>query len=710
MQVRPEADQYEAKLGDILSVARDTLRRRWLTLLAITAAVFGVGVVLIALMTPHYIATAKVRLDPSRGALSGTAATQARAELSDEAIQTEVSAARSLEVAQQIVKSQGLVDDPEFANALAHANSPITNSEARETVVAGALLTHLTVTRDPNSYLLSLTFESVDPIKAARLANAFAVAYIETRASKRVDNARAQNTWMTEQLEDLSRDATNAETRAAEYRARAGIIQSGAGGGAGTIVDQQVAPLTGSLAQAESDAAAARANLAAAQNQVARGGLETVSEVLSSGVIGTLRGQRADVLRNKAEVEARYGERHPESIRVGQQLAGIDSQINAEARRIVASLRATAAAAQARVSSLRGSLGRLENDRERSVRSATVADGLEREAAAKRALYDKMSQASLDTVQAVTARTSVAEVAGLAVPPSRPISPNKPLLYTLALLVGLASGAATIALLEMMSGGFRSIEDMEAQLGIPVLAVVPKVGKKEKPTELMLDRPTSMFAESFRIARTAILGARGDSDIKVIAITSALPAEGKTTTAVAFARTLAIANARVLLVECDIRRAAVRQLVRGAPPKTGLVELLHGEISLDEAIKPGDVPNLDQILVVSPYFSAEDLFGEGRMEQLLEAARVRYDYIVLDLPPLMGLADGRFLAVLADVTALVVKWKSTPIAAATSALGWLRNDGSKPVGVIYTQVDPSAHSVGGLYYYSKQYSDYYQNN
>jgi capsular exopolysaccharide synthesis family protein len=261
----------------------------------------------------------------------------------------------------------------------------------------------------------------------------------------------------------------------------------------------------------------------------------------------------------------------------------------------------------------------------------------------------------------------------------------------------------------MMSGGFRSVEDIEAKMGLPVLAVVPRVKKTESPTELMLDRPTSMFSEAFRIARTAVLGARGTASLKVIAVTSSLPAEGKTTSAVAFARTLAIANASVLLLECDVRRASVRQMVRGNAPKVGLVELLHGEISLDEAIQPGDVPNLDQVLVASPYFSAENLFGEGRMEQLLEAVRSRYDYIVLDLPPLMGLADGRYLAVLADAVALVVKW-GTPISAATSAIGWLRNDGAKPVGVIYTQVDPSAHSVGGLYYYSKQYSDYYQAN
>jgi succinoglycan biosynthesis transport protein ExoP len=282
------------------------------------------------------------------------------------------------------------------------------------------------------------------------------------------------------------------------------------------------------------------------------------------------------------------------------------------------------------------------------------------------------------------------------------------LLYALALIVGLSLGGATIGTQEVMGGGFRSVEDLEAKVGLPVLAVIPKVPKMKVPADLMLERPTSMFGEAFRIARTAVLGARGEAGVKVIAITSALPGEGKSTTSVAFARTLAIGNARTLLLECDVRRAALQHIVKGAPPRVGLVELLHGEIGLEDAIQPGDVPNLDQILVVSPYFSAENLFGEGRMEKLLEAVRGRYDHIVLDLPPLMGLADGRYLAVLADVTALVVKWNSTPVSAVTSAIGWLRGDGGNPVGTLYSQVDPSAHAVGGLYYYSKQYSDYYQ--
>ena len=156
-----------------------------------------------------------------------------------------------------------------------------------------------------------------------------------------------------------------------------------------------------------------------------------------------------------------------------------------------------------------------------------------------------------------------------------------------------------------------------------------------------------------------------------------------------------------------MRRAALRSQVKHQPKGVGLVEVLHGEADIDSAISQGDVDNLDHLLVTSPYFSSEDLFGGGVMERLLTQLRGRYEKIVLDLPPLVGLADGRFLAVLADATALVIRWDSTPAQAAASAVGWLKADGANTVGAIFTMVDSSAEAIGGLYY-SKKYAGYYQ--
>jgi succinoglycan biosynthesis transport protein ExoP len=707
MEIGHTADVNEGRLSDLVTQIRDVVRRRWLTLALVSAAVFGLGVVLILMMTPQYTALARVRIDPSRNPLSNSPQESQQA-LSPEAIETEVSVIKSTDLARRVVRKLGLVNDAEYTKFMKDelASRAMSPSD-RESAVAGRLAGGLSVDREKLTYILDVKFTSRDPIKAAKIANAFAQAYIDTKVGNNVGTASRQAEFFQKRLDALGREVRAADEQVAAYRARAGIRGATAGYAGTTIADQQVAPLSSTLANAESDAAAARSNLAAAQQQIRTGGLDSVSEVLNSTVIADLRRQRAEVLRSQGEVQARYGERHPEAIRVRDQLAGIDAQIREESGRVVASLRATADAAAARAASLRGAIGRLQSEQADSTRTAALADSLEREAAAKRNAYDKMSQMSLESTQAAQNEIAQAEIVDPAQAPVRPSAPNKPLLTALALIIALGAGAGTIATQEMLVSGLRTVDDVETQLGVPVLAAVPKVPRTTNPSNLLLEKPTSLYAESLRIARAAILGVKGGASPHVIAITSALPSEGKTTTALSFARILAANNARTLLIECDVRRAAMRPLVNQPPKGPGLVEVLHGEIKADEAISPGDVPGLDHLLVRSPYFSSEDLFGAGGMEELLNEMRRSYDLIVLDLPPLVGLADGRFLAAQADTVALVVRWDSTPAAAAASALSWLRSDGAHVSGVIYTMVESSAEAIGGLYY-SKKYSAYYQ--
>lgn len=707
MEIVHTADAQEGKFSDLVLVITDTIRRRWITMAIVSGIILALGVTGIFMLTPKYSATARVRIDPYRNPLAQTQV-EAQQSLSSEAIETEVTVLSSLDQARLVVRKLKLDRDPEFTEKLdASAEAATMSAADRETAIARNLLQNLSVGREKLTYILGVTYQSTDADKAALIANAFAETYLQTKTGSRVGNAERQTEWFNQRLAALGREVNAADAALAQYRARAGLTEGATPGSAGsTIVDQQVGPLSAQLATAESEAAAARASLTAAESQIARGGLDAVSEVRMSNVIADLRRQRADILRNMGEVQARYGEKHPESIRVRDQLASVDQQIKDEAQRVIGSLRANVTSAEARAASLRASMSRLESERADNTRNAVIAESLQREATAKRTAYDRMSQMALESSQSAQNQIAQVVIVDRAEPPLNPSFPNKPVFAALALIVALAAGGGTIAVQEMLVKGLRSVEDVENLLGIPVIAAVPKVPKSVNPADLLLEKPTSMFAESLRIARASILGVNAARQPKVIALTSALPSEGKTTTALAFARTLAMNNARTLLLECDVRRAALRPLAANPQDKPGIVEVLHGEATVAQAIQPGDVPNLDHMLVREPYFSSEDLFGNGGMERVLAEVRAKYDLIVLDLPPLVGLADGRFLAVLADVTALIIRWDSTPGRAAASALSWLKSDGANPVGAIYTMVDSSAEAIGGLYY-SKKYSAYY---
>ena len=153
-----------------------------------------------------------------------------------------------------------------------------------------------------------------------------------------------------------------------------------------------------------------------------------------------------------------------------------------------------------------------------------------------------------------------------------------------------------------------------------------------------------------------------------------------------------------LIVRCALHRKESR----------GLHYTLDYLETLDEAIEPSGLQGLDQIIIHKPYFSSENLFGNDLMPKILEELSGRYDTIILDLPPLVGLADGRFLAALADAVTLVIRWNKTPKHAVTSATQWLKSDGANLVGSMFTMVDTNSQAVGSYYYYSKQYSEYYQ--
>ena len=701
MKVAQEADVEGGEFAAIVRKVTDTFRRRWLTFALVAASVFAAAIVLVLLMTPRYTAVTHLRIDPTR---SPVAADADKSQLSPEAIETEITLLRSGDIARAVVRKLELGRDAEFTKGL--DGTPMSPGD-RETAIASQVLESLSVSRDKLSYVLGVEFTSVDRVKAAKIANAFADAYIYSKVGSKKDLATQKMRFQNEQLAKLGQEIRTAEAQVANYRAKAGItFATGENSAQGTIVDQQIGPISMQLAQARSEAAEAQAALAAAQAQSRSGNADAVADVLASPVVVQLRAQRGQILQNMGEVLARYGERHPETIRVRDQLREVDGQIAAETKRVLAALQSKAATANARAASLQQSMDALGSRQSANARAAVLANSLESEIESKRTQYDKIAQEQIESDQASKNQIAQAEIVDTAKPPIKPSRPNKPLLLALGLVVALAAAAGTITVQELMVAGLRTSEEVEDVLGVPMLAAIP-YEKGQNLADLVIDKPTSLFSEAYRIARASLLGVRGDAMPQVIAITSPLPAEGKSTSALALARTFAINGQRTLLLDCDVRRAAMRGMVRSPSDSPGIVEILHGNATIEAAIKPGDVDGLDHLLVNAPYFSSENLFGDGKMLKVLTDLRRRYELIVLDLPPLMGLADSRFLAAMADTVAMVIRWDETPASAASAAMEALRSDKSNVAGVVMTMVHHSSEAMGGLYY-SKKYTGYYQ--
>lgn len=682
----------------------DTLRRRWWVVAICAATLCVLGIAVSLLLTPKYDAYAKVRITPN--AQSGLSAETSDRPLDQTAVNTEVSVIGSRNVARKVVMQLGLYRDPEFVSA----SPPASRDEAIERAIS-KLVGQVKVDRNEKNYVISIGYRSVDPVKAARIANAIAETYVAGTADALAGNAARQSASIEGRLLELGNEVEGADRRLAQYRIQSGISQ---GGNAGTITDQQIAPLSSQLATADSEAAAAQSNVTVAERQIATGGTEAVSAVLSSTVIADLRRQRAEAEKRSAELSARYGLRYPLVLQVSEQIASLDKQIRQEAQRIIGGLRSEAAAARARANSLRGQLNVLKGAVARDDRASVLASSLERNAEAKRTAYARLAQAAQQNSQAARLSQPQGEIIENATIPGKPSFPNVKAAGAAGLLLGLVLGMGGVLIVEGMQSTIRKPEDVEMLLGLPFIAVVPLLRKKRRqfsrkavnPAHTLLTKPMTVYAEAFRTIRGHLIGNGQRAPLRVIALASTLPGEGKTTSSLSLARVMALSGDRVLLVDMDVRRAGLARALRLDTP-AGLVEVLNGEATLDQAIIDDEMAGLKLLPVRQPTFNAVDLFGGQAINELLAELRDRFDYILLDTPPVLGIADARTLAAKADGVMMLIKWNTTPIPAIDAALAGLEQDGSAVIGAVLTMVDPHSEAMGG-HYYSSHYTSYYQ--
>jgi capsular exopolysaccharide synthesis family protein len=298
-----------------------------------------------------------------------------------------------------------------------------------------------------------------------------------------------------------------------------------------------------------------------------------------------------------------------------------------------------------------------------------------------------------------------------------PTSPSSPkLLLNLALGLGLAgmAGFAAAGLAEMRENGLATSADVEKRLNLRYLGAVPLLSSTDAPAhanpiDYVIDHPLSSFSESFRGIVAAILHGAGCEHIKTVAVTSTMPAEGKTTTAICMARAAALQGYRVVLVDCDLRRASLDRIV-AEQPAFGLLEVLSGAADLDQALVADARSAVDILPLVGRRLSTADVFGSPSMDRLLAELKRRYDLVVLDTAPVAPVADTRVLARKADFVAVVARWRMTPYQGIQSALQLLSGNGVEVGGMVLNQVDIAQqmrHGYGDLAYYFSNYKSYY---
>lgn len=669
------------------------VRRYWWLIAAITAATLIATWLAYQAAEPVYSATARVALERRQEVFVQTNADAPLLKTDSSAVDTEVQVIQSPELAGRVVDALQLAQVPEFGGEVG-------TPDIRRRRAIGILRGGLEVRRDGTSYAIAVSFESGSAELAARVVNAVVDGYVGSQLTVKSGDRQRETDLLGPRIAQLRGQLIAAEQAVAQYRAANNLLQVDRDG---TYAAQEIAALNTQLADARAQQAAAQARLSAARG---RG-----TDALGSTVVSALRAQQAEVSAERADLASRYGPRHPDLARIDQRLADINGKIRGEIGRVVASVEAEARVASGRTSSLQSSVNRAQGELMSENNAGVRLAELERNAASSRSLYQAFLDRYRGTVAAQGTERSDAQVIAHALVPGAPISPNRMVYLLLGLIGSVAASALAILVLSMLERGVTASDEVEDKLGVlgigsvPDIRTIPGIGVVRRdgviPADFMVDNPGGVFAESFRSIRAALQRGPGGAAVKVVAVTSALPGEGKTTIAICLARSAALAGQRAILVDCDLRQRASSRQAAGTV-EHGLVEVLTGAVTLDQAIIQDSATGmymLPQKLDGGDHF---DLMSSPMMERFIAALRQEFDLIILDSAPVIPVAEARLVAAMADRVLFVMRWRKTPVRAAERALVQLDRVGATVVGAVLSLVNlkeqARLHQGDGAYY------------
>ena len=713
----------------------DRLRRGRAIIAAVTVLGLLAALLYLLQVTPSYSARAKILVGlPKQNVINVEQVLQSiRTDRST--IESEIEVIRSRSLAEKVVDKLGLVDEPAYNRRLrpprrsllsllnplnwipdqwraplvgrdAAAAAPVSEEErARRTrwAVTSAVMGSVTARISGRSRVIVVTVRSADPELAAAVANAFAELYLVEQLERKFEATQRANDWLSTRVDELREQAEASELAVEAHRRQHGLIQSNDT----TATEQQISGAMTQLIAARAKTAEAEARLRQIRSLLDSGRVESASDVLASPVIQKLREQETNVARQAAEMATVYGAQHPDMINIRAELEEVRGNLEVEVGKIFRSLENEMEVARFRELSLEGDLERLKDDMERLNDAQGRLRVLEREAAANRTLFDSFLSRWKETGNQEEIQYADARILSQALVPRAPSSPRTFQVAGAALVFSLVLGILLVYLVESLDSGFRGVEQVERLTGFGVLSSTPKISVAnggDSPVDYLLEKPASAFAESFRTLHTSLKLTAGEGIGKIILIASSIPEEGKTTVAVSLARILAQTGSRVLLVDADLRRNQVAEVL-GLEGKEGLIGCLTSENkALSDCLQRDEAGGMDVIASGgSKVPNSADLLRSQQAKNLFAACERQYDHVIVDSPPTQMLSDSRVLIDMADRVVFVIRWASTRREMAMSGLQNLAKAGANIAGVVLNLFEVRASARYGYYDYSYGY-------
>jgi capsular exopolysaccharide synthesis family protein len=706
---------------DVLQLV-SLFRRRLKLFVAVILVVFGAAALLTFQQTPQYTATARVVIDQRKQqVIQAEQSVVSNLPNDSSAVDTEVEILRSRSIAEKVAEQAGIFKDPNWAPrpGLLKTIADIFSKEEskddsviKQQSIVDGLLSGLDVNRTNDTFMIDVSYTLPDAAQAAKFANLFADTYITDQISSKFDATQRAVQWLNDRLGSIRQQVDDANAAVQAYKIKNNLLSSQGA----TLTEQEISTLDQQLALARAEAAEQAARLSTAKAQLARGSNgEDVGEALTSPVVQSLRQQRATASQKVADLAGRYGERHPDLLKARRELADIDGQIQQEIKRIISNLEAQTQVAQQHVASIQASVNSTRSTLAENNTAGVKLNELQRNADAANTLY----QSFLDRFKQTTAQQGMeqsdARVISKATIPTSPSKPRIALNLMLGFLISLILATIAIIVAEIFDSGITTADDIEHDFHLPALGNIPILesvaddAKGVVPYDYVVNQPLSGFSECFRMLRSSLLLSRAGQTVKTIAVTSSLSNEGKTTTSICLARVSALAGDKVLLVDCDTRKRSLN-IFLPKDQQAGLFDVISGQKKLEDVIVL-DEPSGAWILPLgrSP-FTPRDIFASKVMTNLLLSAEKEYSLIILDAPPVLAVADTRFIVNEADAVMMLVHWRTTPRKAVESSLKVLASSNAFVAGVALSRVNQHQQSrfgYGDPSYYYGSYKKYY---
>lgn len=730
-------DPREEEGFDFQRYLRVLRRHVWLVATAAGCAVI-IGALHVILATPLYTAQSTILIDapePNIMDISNAVTQQPEAVAPSDYYKTECDILKSRSLVDRVIADKNL-DRPApkrgrreasartqplakigrwlFGRESAKAHPPTNPALTREHL-EDAYLGALGIEPLNETSLVGIRFTSPNPALAAEIANAHAEEFIRQgldihrRAKEDVAN------FLEQKLVDLKRRLQNSEIALNNYRRDHGIIPGLTSlSGKDAIVIDRLSQLSKDLTAVQVQ----RIGLQAQMDLINKKQYDSLPAVVSQPMIQSLERELDDLYARDADLSSKFKPDYPEVKQLDARIGKIRDRINTEIDRQVASI-------QFQYRGIEEKESRLEDEmNEQRALTMKLNDAgvqyaiLQREVDANRELYQSVLKAMKDARVAADAQTSNVSIIDEAEIPEAPSSPRVKRTLAVSLILGLVLGLGSALLIDYLRNTLERPEDVARLFRLPALAIIPKLPRRRVATEIgnpmlgysrrnhnarrLLGRSQSYhyysIGEAYRNLRASLLACHGDLPHTVTLVTSALPSEGKTSTAVNSAVVLALSGRRVVLVDADLRKPRCHRHL-AADNREGLAGVLSGLTPLDSALQGTEIDNLDFLGSGDVPSNPSELLSLPEMTETLQRLRREYDYIIIDSPPVMAVSDALILAELSDGVVLVVDCGATPKQKVRAACARLHHSRARLLGIVLNK------AVSDYDYYPRYYSD-----